>query len=50
MKLRKANSLTPSSKLTTLGTRYNKRVCECRIAIALLVRKLGIDQTFKTFA
>ena len=31
-----ANSLTPSVKVLTLGTRYNKRVVECRFATALL--------------
>ena len=31
-----ANSLTPSSKVATLTTRYNKRVVECRIATILL--------------
>lgn len=31
-----ADSLTPSAKLLTLGTRYNKRVVECRFATALL--------------
>ena len=38
-----ANSLTESPKLNTLGTRYNKRVCECKLAIELLCSKLGID-------
>jgi len=31
-----ANSLTPAAKLLTLGTHYNKRVVECRLAVALL--------------
>lgn len=31
-----ANSLTPSPKLLTLGTRYNKRVVECRFGIAVM--------------
>lgn len=35
-----ANSLTPSPKLLTLGTRYNKRVVECRFAVALMALKL----------
>ena len=35
-----ANSLTPSPKLLTLGTRYNKRVVECRFATAILAVKL----------
>ena len=27
-----ANSLAPSPKILTVGTRYNKRVVECRFA------------------
>lgn len=30
------NSCTPSPKLLTLGTRYNKRVVECRWAVAIM--------------
>lgn len=26
----------------TLGTRYNKRVCECKIAIQILTKKLDL--------
>ena len=37
-----ANSLTPSPKIATLGTRYNKRVVECRLAVALVSLKLGL--------
>jgi galactokinase len=37
-----ANSLTPSPKLLTLGTRYNKRVVECRFALAILALKTGL--------
>jgi galactokinase len=49
-----ANSLTPSPKLLTLGTRYNKRVVECRFGLALMCLKLKIcdnflDCPFKTF-
>ena len=46
-----ANSLTPSPKLLTLGTRYNKRVVECRIALKYLMKKLEIDSSkdFKIF-
>ena len=40
-----ANSLTPSPKLMTLGTRYNKRVVECRFAVAVMAlhKKLVSD-------
>mmetsp|Transcript_43277 Transcript_43277/g.57254 ORF Transcript_43277/g.57254 Transcript_43277/m.57254 type:complete len:134 (-) Transcript_43277:738-1139(-) len=31
-----ANSLTPSAKVLTVGTRYNKRVVECRLAVAYI--------------
>jgi galactokinase len=31
-----ANSLTPSPKLLTLGTRYNKRVVECHFGVAIM--------------
>lgn len=41
-----ANSLTPSPKLLTLGTRYNKRVVECKFALALLALKMGKIQSF----
>lgn len=34
-----ANSLTPSPKLLTLGTRYNKRVVECRFGVAIMALK-----------
>ena len=37
-----SNSMTPSEKHSTLGTRYNKRVSECRMALRMLVLKLGI--------
>lgn len=37
-----ANSLTPSPKLLTLGTRYNKRVVECRFALRILLKELQI--------
>ena len=36
-----ANSLTPSPKLLTVGTRYNKRVVECRFGLIILCLKLG---------
>lgn len=49
-----ANSLTPSPKLQTLGTRYNKRVVECRFGVAIMAMKKGIvknymDCQFSTF-
>lgn len=37
------NSLVESAKLQTAVHRYNKRVCECRIAVNLLARKLGMQ-------
>ena len=49
-----ANSCTPSPKLLTLGTRYNKRVVECRFAVAAMALKAGKinnfeECTYKTF-
>ena len=41
-----ANSLTPSAKLLTLGTRYNKRVVECRFGLAIMALKLGVCTDF----
>ena len=41
-----ANSITPSAKLLTLGTRYNKRVVECRFATALLAIATGKCNSF----
>jgi len=41
-----ANSLTPSAKILTLGTRYNKRVVECRFAVALLAMRTGVSSSF----
>ena len=43
-----ANSLTPSPKVLTQAYRYNKRVVECRIAIALLAKSNNIDPLPKT--
>ena len=37
-----ANSLTPSAKLQTLGTRYNKRVVECRFSVAVIALHKGL--------
>ena len=34
------NSLVTSAKLETAVFRYNKRVCECRIAVCLLAKQL----------
>jgi N-acetylgalactosamine kinase len=36
-----ANSLTPSPKLLTVGTRYNKRVVECRFGLYIIALKIG---------
>ena len=41
-----ANSLTPSAKVLTLGTRYNKRVVECRFAVAMLALRCGLISDF----
>lgn len=35
------NSLTPSPKLLTLGTRYNKRVVECKFGLQIIAIALG---------
>ena len=48
------NSCTASPKLLTLGTRYNKRVVECRFALAAISMKAGkcdsfLECPFKTF-
>ena len=37
-----ANSLTPAAKILTLGKHYNKRVVECRFAVAILALRAGI--------
>ncbi len=36
------NSLVESAKLNTAVFRYNKRVCECRMAITILAKKLNM--------
>jgi len=41
------NSCTPSPKLMTLGTRYNKRVVECRFALAAMAMKAGKSENFE---
>ena len=41
-----ANSLTPSAKVLTVGTRYNKRVVECRFAVAMLALRTGLTNDF----
>eukprot|EP01016_Furgasonia_blochmanni_P033948 TRINITY_DN3609_c0_g1_i2.p1 TRINITY_DN3609_c0_g1~~TRINITY_DN3609_c0_g1_i2.p1 ORF type:complete len:568 (-),score=147.00 TRINITY_DN3609_c0_g1_i2:147-1850(-) len=38
-----AHSLAPSPKILTLGTRYNKRVVECRIALQLMLLKFEVQ-------
>lgn len=48
------NSCTPSPKLMTLGTRYNKRVVECRFGVAAMTLQAGLCEhfdecPFKTF-
>jgi N-acetylgalactosamine kinase len=35
------NSLTPSPKLLTVGTRYNKRVVECKFGLFILALRTG---------
>lgn len=42
-----ANSLTPSAKILTVGTRYNKRVVECRFGVALLAKRTGAARDFE---
>ena len=41
------NSCTPSPKLMTLGTRYNKRVVECRFAVAAMAANAGLCESFE---
>lgn len=36
------NSLTQSAKMLTLSSRYNMRVCECRMALKMLIKKLNV--------
>jgi N-acetylgalactosamine kinase len=43
-----ANSLTPSAKVLTQAFRYNKRVVECKIAIALISLYKNLQTTPKT--
>ena len=38
------NSLVESAKLNTAVFRYNKRVCECRLAMNILAKKLKIPK------
>jgi N-acetylgalactosamine kinase len=42
-----ANSVTPSAKIATLGTRYNKRVVECRFALAAMALKAEKIENFE---
>ena len=37
-----ANSLAPVPKLLSLGTRYNKRVVECRFSLQILSDRVGL--------
>lgn len=37
------NSLVESAKLETAVFRYNKRVCECRLAVTVLGKQLGLE-------
>lgn len=43
------NSLTPSAKLLTQATCYNKRVVECRLGVAHISSVLGLPETIKTY-
>lgn len=48
------NSCTPAKKVLTLGIHFNKRVCECRFALAAMTVQAGLaesfdDCPFKTF-
>jgi galactokinase len=43
-----ANSLTKSTKIDTLAYRYNKRVVENKLALAILSKKLKLDQVYNT--
>lgn len=38
------NSLVESAKLNTAVFRYNKRVCECRLAMNILAKKLKVPK------
>lgn len=42
-----SNSLIHSPKVLTVGTRFNKRVVECRLALFLLTLKLGKAESFE---
>lgn len=37
------NTLVESAKLETAVFRYNKRVCECRLAVKILAKVLGVE-------
>lgn len=43
-----ANSCTPSPKLLTLGTRYNKRVVECKWAVSVMALAAGVSEGFNS--
>ena len=38
------NSLEESRKIETIGERYNKRVCECYMAVKLLALNLNVKE------
>jgi N-acetylgalactosamine kinase len=43
-----ANSLTKSTKIDTLAYRYNKRVVENKLALAILSKKLKLNKVYNT--
>jgi N-acetylgalactosamine kinase len=43
-----ANSLTESTKIDTLAFRYNKRVTENKIALAIISKKMKLSRVFET--
>ena len=42
------NSCTDSPKILTVGTRYNKRVVECRFACAAMALGAGVAESFES--
>ncbi len=43
-----SNSLIHSPKVLTVGTRFNKRVVECRLALYLLTFKVGLVDSWES--
>lgn len=43
-----ANTCTPCVKLKTLGTQFNKRVVECRLATCAMAHEAGICDSFES--